>query len=128
MLHLLIVGVGGFIGSIMRYALSGFAQRWTQSLFPLGTLAVNLTGCLMIGVIWSLVEHREWFSPETRLFITVGVLGGFTTFSAFGFETFVLLRDGQFGWAAANVAANVFFCIGAVMFGWMLTKAIGGSV
>ena len=126
--HVLLVGVGGFIGSILRYWLTDAAQRSTQGGFPVGTLAVNILGCLAIGILWSLVEYRQWLNPELRIFVTVGILGGFTTFSAFGYETFVLIRDGQYPWALANVAANVVLGIGAVIVGWMAAKAIGGAL
>ena len=122
--HLLIVGVGGFLGSVLRYWLSGVAQRWTYGGFPLGTLVVNVVGCLAIGAFWSLVEYREWFSPEQRIFITVGILGGFTTFSAFGYETFMLLRDGEYLSAIANVTANVVIGLTAVTIGWMAAKVL----
>lgn len=124
--HFLLVGVGGFIGSILRYGLSGLAHRWVQNGFPIGTFAVNALGCLAVGIVWSLVEYRQWLNPELRVFLTAGILGGFTTFSAFGYETFVLIRDGQYSWAIANVLANVVVGIGAVIVGWMAAKAIGG--
>jgi CrcB protein len=123
MTHALIVGAGGFIGSILRYWLSGLAHRWVQDAFPAGTLLVNVLGCLAIGAFWGLVEYRELFSPETRLFITVGILGGFTTFSAFGYETFALLHDREYWAALANVSANVLAGIAAVIIGWMAAKA-----
>lgn len=126
--HVLLVGMGGFIGSILRYWLSDAAQRSTQGGFPVGTVAVNFLGCLVIGAVWSLVEYRQWLNPELRIFVTVGILGGFTTFSAFGYETFVLIRDGQYPWALANVAANVVLGIGAVIVGWIAAKAIGGTL
>jgi CrcB protein len=125
--HVLLVGLGGFIGSILRYWLSGLTQRSTEVGFPIGTLAVNVLGCLAVGAVWSLVEYRQWLTPELRIFVTVGILGGFTTFSAFSFETFVLIRDGQYPWALANIVLNVVLCIGAVIVGWMAAKAIGGA-
>jgi CrcB protein len=127
MTHVILVGVGGFLGSVLRYLLSDLAQRWNQSGFPVGTLAVNVAGCLLVGVVWSLVEFRQWLNPELRIFITVGILGGFTTFSAFGYETFVLIRDGQYSWAAANVVANVVLGLAAVVTGWTAAKAFGGA-
>ena len=123
MSHVLIVGAGGFIGSVLRYWVSGLGQRWMQVAFPAGTLLVNVLGCLLVGAIWGLVEYCQWFSPPTRLFITVGILGGFTTFSAFGYETFALLQDREYLLAAGNVAANVILGIGAVAIGWMAAKA-----
>jgi CrcB protein len=124
MFHVLIVGAGGFIGSVLRYWLSGLAQRWMQDVFPAGTLLVNVVGCLLVGAVWGLVEYGQWFSPQTRLFITVGILGGFTTFSAFGYETFALLQDREYMLAAGNIAANVVLGTGAVVIGWMAAKAI----
>ncbi len=125
--HVILVGLGGFVGSILRYWLSGLTQRSTEVGFPIGTLAVNVLGCLVVGAVWSLVEYRQWLSPELRIFVTVGILGGFTTFSAFSFETFVLIRDGQYPWALANIVLNVVLCLGAVIVGWTVAKAIGGA-
>ena len=124
MLHAVLVGIGGFIGSVLRYWLSGIAQRGFKGDFPVGTLLVNIAGCLAIGAFWSLVEYREWFSPEQRIFVTVGVLGGFTTFSAFGYETFMLLRDSEYLPALANVASNTVVGTAAVALGWMAAKAL----
>ena len=124
MAHVLIVGIGGFIGSVLRYWLTGIAQRWAQDAFPVGTLLVNVLGCFAIGAFWELVEYREWFSPEARIFATVGICGGFTTFSAFGYETFALLHDREYLLAAANIGANVIAGIAAVILGWMVAKAL----
>jgi CrcB protein len=124
MAHPLIVGVGGFIGSVLRYWLSGLAHRWMGDAFPVGTLLVNVMGCLVIGSFWSLMEFGDWFKPETRLFVVTGILGGFTTFSAFGYETFALMNDRQYLAALANITANVVVGIGAVILGWMAGKAL----
>jgi CrcB protein len=121
----LIVGVGGFLGSVLRYWLSGAAQRWTSGGFPIGTLVVNVIGCLVVGAFWCLVEYRAWFSPEHRIFVTGGILGGFTTFSAFGYETFTLLRDGEYVPAMTNITASVVIGVAAVSIGWMAAKALG---
>ena len=125
MAHVLIVGVGGFIGSILRYWLSGLAQRWVQDAFPAGTLLVNVLGCFLLGSVMCLVEYREFFGSEARLFVTIGLLGGFTTFSSFGYETFALLRTGEHGYAALSVAANLLVGTAAVAVGWIAAKAIG---
>jgi CrcB protein len=118
MSRVLLVGVGGFAGSVLRYWLSGLAQSAARdSLFPWGTLAVNLLGCFAIGVLVQLAEARGAFSAETRLLVATGLLGGFTTFSAFGNETVELLRDAERGLAAANVLANVFLGLACVHFG-----------
>ena len=122
MTHLLIVGIGGFIGSVLRYLLSGLAHRWVQDAFPVGTLLVNVLGCIALGMIMSLVEYRQLFGVQTRLFLTIGVLGGFTTFSTFGYETFVLLRESRYLHALLSVAGNVVVGTAAVAAGWMLAK------
>jgi fluoride exporter len=124
MYHVFLVGLGGCIGSILRYGLAGLTHRWTDSEFPFGTLAVNLVGCLLAGAVWSIVEHRTWLNPDVRIFLTVGILGGFTTFSAFSHETFVLLRDGRHAWALVNMTASVLLGLGGVFLGWMAVKAL----
>jgi CrcB protein len=111
----LLAGIGGFAGSALRYMVSGFVQNSSGSIrFPFGTLAVNLAGCLVIGFLSQLAETRGFFSAEARTLIFIGVLGGFTTFSAFGNETINLWRDGQNTLAAANIAAHLVLCLGAV--------------
>lgn len=112
---ILLAGIGGFAGSALRYVVSGFVQNLSGSIrFPFGTLAVNLVGCLVIGFLSQLAETRGFFSAEARTLIFIGVLGGFTTFSAFGNETINLWRFGDGTLAAANVAAHVVLCLGAV--------------
>ena len=125
MTHALLVGLGGFVGSLLRYWLSGAVQRWAQDSFPAGTLVVNLLGCFTIGAVMSLVEYREVFSPEWRIFLTIGLLGGFTTYSTFGYETFALLRDNQVTTALYSVMAHVLLGTAAVAAGWMVAKSIG---
>ena len=112
---LFLAGIGGVIGSTFRYAVTGFAQNWSRSIdFPYGTLAVNLIGCFAIGFLSQLAETRGVFNAETRTLIFIGVLGGFTTFSAFGNETMNLWRDGENFLAGANIAAHLVLCLGAV--------------
>ena len=123
MYHVFLVGLGGCIGSILRFGLTGLIHRWTESEFPFGTLAVNLIGCLVAGAVWSIIEHRTWLDPDVRVFLTVGILGGFTTFSAFSHETFVLLRDGRHLWAFVNITASVLLGLGGIVLGWMAVKA-----
>src|SRR5438128_11576630 len=94
MLKLLLVGAGGFFGSVARALLSNFVQQTSDSHFPYGTLTVNVMGCFVIGFFSQLSEVRDILSAETRTFIFVGILGGFTTFSSFGNETINLLRNG----------------------------------
>ena len=110
-----LAGIGGFAGSALRYVVAGLVQNWSGSIrFPFGTLAVNLAGCLLIGFLSQLAETRGFFSAEARTLIFIGVLGGFTTFSAFGNETINLWRDGEVALAAANVSAHLVLCLGAV--------------
>ena len=112
---LLLAGLGGFIGSALRYAVGGYVQYRSRSIyFPYGTLAVNLIGCFVIGFLSQLSETRGVFTAETRTLIFIGILGGFTTFSAFGNETFNLWRDGENALAITNVAAHFVLCLGAV--------------
>jgi CrcB protein len=124
MAQLLIVGTGGFCGAVARYWLTGVAHRYLQGAFPYGTLVVNLLGCLAIGCVMGLVEFRQVFPPNVRVFLVPGILGGFTTFSAFGYETFSLLRDNEYLLAAANVAGNVVVGIVAVLVGWFAAKLL----
>ena len=112
------IGLGGFAGAILRYLVSGWAQQVSGSAgFPYGTLAVNALGCLAIGALSYLADARGLLSAEARLFLMVGVLGGFTTFSTFGNETMNLLRDGELLVASLNVTANVLLCLAAVWAG-----------
>jgi CrcB protein len=114
-LKLFLAGLGGFVGSVLRYSVSGLVQDLSRSIaFPYGTLAVNLLGCLTIGLLSQLAETRGIFTAETRTLVFVGVLGGFTTFSAFGNETVNLWRQGESGLALVNVGAHLVLCLGAV--------------
>ena len=118
MTNILLIGLGGFIGSILRYLASGYVQQSTKSVdFPYGTLAVNVIGCFVIGFLAQLAEGRGVFTSESRSFVFVGILGGFTTFSAFGNETLNLARDSQMMNALANVGANVILGLFAVWLG-----------
>jgi CrcB protein len=112
------VGLGGFIGSVLRYWASGAVQQIANNpTFPLGTLAVNLAGCLVIGFLSQLAESRGIFTPETRAFVFVGILGGFTTFSTFGNETMNFLRDGENLSALWNIGAHIFIGLAAIWLG-----------
>jgi fluoride exporter len=108
MKHILLVGLGGGLGSIARYKLSGWVLHQTPGWkVPAGTFVVNVLGCLVAGLLASYVERRDLLGPEARLLLFTGILGGFTTFSAFGLETAYLLRRGETGIALANVVASV---------------------
>lgn len=108
-LNAFLVGSGGFAGAILRYALGGVVQRQLPlQAFPYGTLCVNLLGCAVIGGLAGLGESRQLFTPELRMFVFIGLLGGFTTFSTFAFETMSLARDGEYLQAASSVGIHVF--------------------
>lgn len=116
--NFVLVGLGGMIGSILRYAVSGYAQQITaSSSFPVGTVVVNVLGCFVIGFLSQLAEDRGVFTPEARALIFVGVLGGFTTFSTFANESMNLIRDGEAYLAIANVALQVGLGLTAVWLG-----------
>jgi len=118
----LAVGSGGFLGALARYGLSGLVHRQVPlATFPYGTLAVNLLGCLVIGVLAGLAESRQLFGPEFRTFALIGILGGFTTFSTFGYETFAMLRDDEHLRAAANIGMHVILGLALVWLGYALT-------
>jgi CrcB protein len=117
MYQILIVGIGGFLGTVARYKLSGLVLHHTVDWrFPLATFVVNVVGCLVAGVLSGLIERYGWFSPNTRLLLFTGILGGFTTFSAFGVETAYLLRRGEVAIAFTYVALSVLCGLGALLF------------
>lgn len=112
------VGTGGFIGSVLRYWISGYIQDLSKSIgFPYGTLAVNLSGCLIIGFLAQLADARSVFTPETRALVFTGILGGFTTFSTFSNETLNLFRAGQNLPALANLGLHLGAGLAAVWLG-----------
>ena len=125
MLKFLYVGLGGFLGSICRYWTSGLVHKiLDKPWFPIGTLVVNVAGCLLIGLLGGLAEKRQIFSPEFRLFIFIGFLGGFTTFSTFGFEIITFARDGEIFNALTNLVLHIVLGIGAVWLGFSLSKML----
>jgi CrcB protein len=102
-----LVALGGALGSVARYLLSKTVLQVTGAIFPLGTFVVNVVGCVIFGGIAGLAERRLMLPPEARVFALVGVLGGFTTFSSYAYESVALLRDGQIVSAAVNIAGQV---------------------
>lgn len=115
---ILLVGLGGALGSIARYGLSSVAHvpHWR---LPVGVITVNVIGCLIAGVLAGLIVRHELISADLRVFLFVGLLGGFTTFSAFGIETLALLRKGDFGIAASYVLLSVALSLAAVWLGFV---------
>ena len=115
--------IGGGIGSLFRYIISGAVQTRVDAVFPYGTLCVNLAGCFVIGFLWTLFDLTT-VRPETRLFFITGILGGFTTFSSFGVETFNLFRDAEYLRAFANVAVSNIAGLAFVFIGVISGRAL----
>jgi fluoride exporter len=127
MLRLLLIFFVGGCGCLLRYGVAGWTQRFTGSSFPTGTLAVNVVGCLVMGFLTSLLTGPVLVREEYRLAILVGLLGGFTTFSAFGYETVALASDRQFGLAALNVLLSNGLGLFGIYLGMRLSVAIYGT-
>jgi len=116
--NILLVGLGGFAGSVARYKLGGFVLHLTaQERFPYSTLTINVLGCLLVGILAGLAERYDLFGTETRLFLFTGLLGGFTTFSAFGMDAVFLLRRGELWIAVLYAGASVVLGVTAVWLG-----------
>ena len=121
----LIVGLGGFIGSGARYALSGLVHRLPfLGTFPHGTLVVNVVGCLAIGFLGGIMELRQALGPSQRLFLLIGVLGGFTTFSTFAYETLSMAHASDFAKVALNIAAHVVLGLAAAWAGYACAQQL----
>jgi CrcB protein len=123
-MNYLLVFLGGGIGATARYWLQGLVYRFISAGFPYGTLAVNLLGSFIIGFLMSFFEQRFIVNPSLRIFLTIGILGGFTTFSTFSYETMALLRDGSLGLGVLNVLASVGSCLLAAWLGIALGKLL----
>lgn len=124
MINYLIIGAGGFIGAVTRYALATWiGSKWGRS-FPLGTLIINVSGSFLIGLIMSLLTERFMANPYWRLLLVVGFLGAYTTFSTFEYETGNLLKDGELLYAALNVFLSVFAGFIALRMGEIISKII----
>lgn len=125
MRNLMIIGLGGFIGAILRYIVSGQVQKWSASVdFPYGTLAVNLLGCLLIGMLARLDEIRGVLTPEMRFLIFIGLLGAFTTYSTFSNEAINLINDRRFDLAFLYLGAHLVLGLGAVLAGRLTTYLV----
>jgi len=123
MLRFFIIGFGGAIGAILRYVVGGLDYRFSNGVFPISTLVVNVSGSLLIGFLWGALDRFE-ISPDIRLFIFIGILGGYTTFSTFSLETFNLMRDGEYRIAIINAVFSVVLSVGAVFAGYIASKAL----
>jgi CrcB protein len=127
MLRILLVGLAGLLGTLGRYWLAGAVTRRYGEAFPWGTFAVNLVGCFAAGLLFHFMQERQTFSETARAAVFVGLLGGFTTFSAYGLQTFALLREGRLGLAALNVVASNLLGLLLVCAGYAAAKLLGGA-
>lgn len=127
MLKIALIGLAGFAGTVTRYWISGWVARRFGETFPTGTLAVNLAGCFLIGFCFFLLQGRYLVDPLTRSLIFLGFLGGFTTFSSFGLQTFALLKDGEIGWAVLNLLISNLGGLGMVWLGYVSSRLLGGD-
>jgi CrcB protein len=123
-MNLFFIFLGGGIGATARYGLQGIVYRFTGVGFPYGTLVVNVLGSLLIGFLMAFFEERFIVSPSLRVFLTIGVLGGFTTFSSFSYETISLLKEGSYGLGITNVLSSIVACLGATWLGLVIGKLL----
>jgi CrcB protein len=125
---ILLVALGGALGSVVRYKLSGYVFHHTVNWqFPIGTFVVNVLGCFVIGILAGFAVKEDFFSAETRVFLFTGIMGGFTTFSAFGLETFYLLRRGELLAAGSNIVLSVIVGLIALWIGFICVPHSGGG-
>lgn len=116
--------IGGGIGSAARYWLSGYISRWSGSVFPWGTLVVNIIGCLVIGIFMSVFHERFVETPQLRLLLTIGICGGFTTFSTFSYETIMLLQSSEYFYATMYIGGSLVLCLVGTWLGLTLGKVL----
>ena len=125
MRNLLFVGIGGFAGAILRYLVSGYVQDLSRRVdFPYGTLAVNVTGCFLLGALSQMVALQWDIAAEIRLMLMVGLLGAFTTYSTFGNETLTLIQDQRLFLALMNIGTHLFLGLLAVLLGQLAVTTI----
>jgi CrcB protein len=124
MQKLILIGLAGLVGTLGRYALSGFIARRFGETFPTGTLVVNIAGCFLAGFLFYLMQERFLVNETTRAMVMIGVLGGFTTFSSFGLQTFTLLKDGEIWFAAVNVVVSNVVGLLMVWAGYSLARIV----
>jgi fluoride exporter len=121
---ILMIGSGGFIGSVSRFLASRYIQNLTISAFPWGTFAVNITGCFLIGLFYGISERGGFLTAEWRLFLTVGFCGGYTTFSTFAQENLGMIRDGEFYYFLLYTGLSIFLGLTATFLGNLITKIV----
>lgn len=122
--NVLIIGMGGFIGTISRYLSTVYVHKWVAISFPLGTFLVNVLGCFLIGLFYGISEKSELMTNEWRLFLTIGFCGGFTTFSTFANDNLMMVKDQQFLYMALYTVGSVTLGLLMVYLGQLLIKMI----
>lgn len=123
-MQVILIAAGGALGSVCRYLLATAVQRYSSPFFPYGTFVVNVLGCLAFGVIMGAARQRFVLGPSERAFLLIGILGGFTTFSTFTYETFALLQDGELVRAFANAAGQLIVGLVALWAGYAAVSAL----
>jgi CrcB protein len=123
----LLVFVGSGLGGAARYLFSVWMVQIVGAVFPYGTVIINITGSFLIALIGGLSAKTNWISPELRLFLTTGIMGGYTTYSTFNYETLTLVQQGAWGLAAANLLGTVVFAIGGGLLGFALANLLAGA-
>jgi CrcB protein len=121
---ILLVGSGGFIGSVMRYLVQYYMEKNLESTFPWGTFIANVAGSFIIGMVFALAEKGNLMNAEWRIFLAVGICGGFTTFSSFAYNNLSMLNERAWGSLFLNTGGNLFFGILAVYLGIILIRLI----
>lgn len=122
--NVLIIGMGGFLGTISRYLSTLYVHKWVAISFPLGTFLVNILGCFLIGLFYGISEKSEFLTNEWRLFLTIGFCGGFTTFSTFANDNLMMVKDQQFLYMALYTIGSVALGLLMVYLGQLLIKTI----
>jgi fluoride exporter len=122
MKSILLIAIGGAAGSVARYWLSVYVARHVPVAFPLGTMIVNLSGCLLIGLLYGVAARHAWLTLEWRLFLVTGICGGYTTFSSFSYESIVLIKQGNYGYFFLYVLGSVVLGLLATAGGMWITK------
>ncbi len=123
--HVLLIGTGGFAGAVARYLVDGRVTTWTGGAFPWGTLIVNASGSLLIGLAYALITERAALPAELRGPLMIGFLGAYTTFSTLALESWRLIEDGAYGYAAANLGGSVVVGLAGVIVGIGVGRAVG---
>jgi len=124
MSKIILIGLAGFIATLSRYCISDVVAKRYGETFPMGTLVVNLIGCFLVGLLFYLLQERYLVNQTVRTVVLIGFVGGFTTFSSFGLQTFTLLQDGEFGLAVLNLMVSNFVGLFLIWAGYSLARIL----